>query len=241
MTGFKSFEHAGIIAAGEGTRLRTSHPTFPKPLVPVAGMPLCHWVINSLSQAGMKNLTVLLNSRGQAVRESLSSTFPTIRWSFLVQDTASSWESFRLVARALSEKSQSFIISTVDSLIPPAQVQRFTREALRRQAPAGLALTQFVDDEKPLWADLGPEGLITALGPQARLHTYATAGLYCLTREIVSQMPEAAAHDSLRNYWISLAKNHAALAGIVLSKTLDVDRPEDIQQAESFLKEKALW
>ena len=241
MIGFKNFEYAGIIAAGDGARLRTSYPTFPKPLVPVAGMPLCHWVINSLIQAGIKNLTVLLNSRGQAVRESLSSTFPEIRWSFLVQDTASSWESFRLLARALSEKSQSFIISTVDSLIPPAQVQLFVREALRRQTGAGLALTKFIDDEKPLWADLDPEGLITALGPQSRLHTYVTAGLYHLAREVVLQMPEAAAHDSLRNYWISLAENHTPLAGIVLSKTLDVDRPEDIQQAENFLKEKALW
>jgi NDP-sugar pyrophosphorylase family protein len=91
---------AGIIAAGDGSRLRESHPGLVKPLVPVAGVPLCHWVVRSLAGAGARRLTVLVNSRGVSLKESLPRAFPALSWTFLTADTPSSWQSFRLVAGA---------------------------------------------------------------------------------------------------------------------------------------------
>lgn len=228
--------HAGIIAAGDGTRLKPGHPALVKPLVPVAGVPLCHWVVGSFWRAGIQDFTVILNTRGGAVSESLLSAFPKASWDFRVADTASSWESFRLVARALSKRTGNFLMSTVDSLISPEDVARFAREMGSRDAPAGLALTSFVDDEKPLWADLGPEGLVRALGPQARSSRHVTAGLYYLTRDLAQKMPEASAHRSLRQYWTSLVATGLPVAGVVLTKTLDVDRPEDLLEAEGFVR-----
>ena len=106
--------------------------------------------------------------------------------------------------------------------------------ARRAGTPAALALTAFVDDEKPLWADLGPDGRVTALGADARTRRYATCGLYYLTAAVARAMPPAQAHGRLREYLQSLVAQ-SAVAGVVLSKTLDVDRPEDVRQAESFV------
>jgi len=225
---------AGIIAAGHGTRLRPSHPETIKPLVPVRGRPLCHWVVASLLEAGVEDLTVLFNSRGRRAQESLLTAFPRLRWTFLSRDTASSWESFRLVAGTLAETGDDFLVSTVDAIIPPAEVGRFAREARRSGSPAALALTAFVDDEKPLWADLSPDGRITALGADAKTRAQATCGLYYLTADTARAMPAAHTHGKLRDYLSSLVKA-SAVSGVVLSKTLDVDRPEDLRQAEDFV------
>jgi putative hydrolase of the HAD superfamily len=225
---------AGIIAAGDGLRLKASHPGLIKPLVPVAGRPLCHWVVDSLAQAGIGEVTVLFNSRGRRGRESLLAAFPRLRWTFLEADTASSWESFRLVARSLAETAADFMISTVDAIMPPAETRRFAEEARAAGAPAALALTSFVDDEKPLWADLGPDGRITALGDAARARSRVTCGLYYLTADAVRAMPPARAHDRLRDYLQSLVAA-GGVRGVTLSRTLDVDRPEDIRQAEDFV------
>ncbi|MBI5241930.1 MAG: HAD-IA family hydrolase [Elusimicrobia bacterium] len=225
---------AGIIAAGDGSRLKASHPGLIKPLVPVAGRPLCHWVVDSLLQAGVADFTVLFNSRGRRAQESLLAAFPRLRWTFLERDTASSWESFRLVAQSLAEKSADFVISTVDAIMPPAETRRFAEAARAAGAPAALALTGFVDDEKPLWADLGPDGRVAALGGDARTRTHATSGLYYLTADVARAMPPAQAFARLREYLQSLAAA-GSVAGVVLSQTLDVDRPEDVRQAEDFL------
>jgi len=230
---------AGIIAAGDGLRLAKSHPSTVKPLVPVAGAPLCHWVADSLRKSGVKEITFLHNSRGRAVRESLQRRFPDLSWTFLEADTASSWESFRLVCLALAAESEEFVISTVDALVPPEETARFIGTSRACGARAGLALTSFIDDEKPLWADLNENGLVSALGPAAQRRRHATSGLYYLTRALA--LPEAAAYSSLRQFWISLVEGGTPVAGVALSKTVDVDRPEDIRQAEDFLKAGASW
>ena len=139
---------AGIIAAGDGTRLKAAHPEITKPLVPVAGRPLVDWIVDSLETAGVRSIVVLLNSRGRAVRAHLKASFPSIQWTFLEKETKSSWESFRLVSRALSGGSSRFLISTVDALARPEEVARFATAAaiaMQNGHDGALALTRFVD------------------------------------------------------------------------------------------------
>lgn len=232
---------AGIIAAGEGSRLRASHPGVCKPLVRVAGAPLCQWIAQSLRRAGIQDVTVLLNSRGREVCPYLEASFPDLSWHFLERDTASSWESFRLVAQTLAQRSKDFLISTVDALIAPAEMIRFTSSVRDLARPAGMALTDFVDDEKPLWADVSADGTLSALGPHTKNKSHVTAGLYYMTRELAQKMPPVDAYASLRQYWTGLVQSGVKISGVPLSKTLDIDRPEDILQAERFLAEKKSW
>lgn len=229
---------AGIIAAGLGSRLRRSHPGVLKPLISVAGAPLCHWVAGSLQRAGVADITLLHNSGGRDIPVSLKGAFPEISWRFLRRDTASSWESFRLVSRRLAKNAPSFLISTVDALISAKDISRFIKHASAGSCPAALALTEFVDDEKPLFADINGTGRLRSLGGSSG--RYVTAGLYYLTAETARSMPQPSRHAALRDYWISLLHQGLDVRGIPLSKTLDVDRPRDLAAAEGFLKE-ASW
>lgn len=226
---------AGIIAAGEGSRLSARYPGTPKPLIPLAGRPLSHWIAGSLRDAGAADLVVLTNSRGTAVPPSLSAAFPGLRLDFVSADTASSYESFRLVALRLAARTDAFVISTVDAIIPAADVARFWNECRAARSDAGLALTSHVDDEKPLWADVDEAGLVTALGEDARTRRRVTSGLYFLTRAAAEKLPEAGAHPRLRDFWRDLIASGARVSGPTLSKTLDVDRPEDVAAAEAHL------
>lgn len=226
---------AGIIAAGEGSRLAASHPGTVKPLVRVAGRPLSHWVVGSLRDAGASELTVLTNSRGTAVPASLTTAFPGLRFDFLSADTASSYESFRLVSRRLAERADAFIVSTVDAIVPTEDLRRFWTECRASRADAGLALTAHVDDEKPLWADVDEVGLVTAVGDDARTRRRVTCGLYYMTKAAAAKLPEPSSHPRLRDFWRTLVASGARVAGPTLSKTLDVDRPEDVAAAEAHL------
>ena len=226
---------AGVIAAGEGSRLARSHPGQVKPLVPVAGRPLSHWIVDSLRAAGARELTVLTNSRGAAVPPSLTSAFPGLAFDFICADTSSSFESFRLVAKRLAVRADAFLVSTVDAIISSDDIARFWSECRAARADAGLALTAYVDDEKPLWVDVDEVGLASAVGDAAKTRRRVACGLYYLTRAATESLPDAAAHARLRDFWGALVASGARVAGPTLSKTLDVDRPEDITAAEAHL------
>lgn len=224
---------AGVIAAGHGERLRSQGVI--KPLVSVLGAPLSAWVLRSLAQAGVRDVTLLHNSKGRELRTRLSGASVNIALDFLEADTASSWESFRLVARHLARTHAGFLMSTIDAIIPPAEVARFSALVEKTKPLAGLALTSFVDDEKPLWAAL-EKGLVTKLGPSVADKRLVTAGLYYVSREAAAKMPEAGTHSKLRDFLISLVESGAPVAGCELSKTVDVDRPEDVLEAETYLR-----
>ncbi|MFI5350819.1 MAG: hypothetical protein ACHQ2Z_14825, partial [Elusimicrobiota bacterium] len=130
---------------------------------------------------------------------------------------------------------QAFLISTVDALVPAADVARFWTECREAGADAGLALTAHVDDEKPLWADVDAAGVVTAVGDDARERRLVTCGLYYMTRAAAERLPEASTHARLRDFWRALVASGARVAGSLLPKTLDVDRPEDVVAAEAYL------
>ncbi len=226
---------AGIIAAGEGSRLAKSHPSTVKALIPVAGRPLSHWVVDGLRAAGCGKLTILTNSRGGGVAPSLSAAFTDIEFDFITADTTSSFESFRLVSLRIAETKEDFVVSTVDALIQPEDVSRFINECRATKARAGIALTLHVDDEKPLWADVDEVGVVTAVGPDAKTRRAVTCGLYYLTRSAARRLPEASAHGRLRDFWTALVASGERVSGVTMSKTIDVDRPVDLQAAELFL------
>ncbi|MBI1846216.1 MAG: NTP transferase domain-containing protein, partial [Candidatus Rokubacteria bacterium] len=88
----------GIIAAGDGLRLRAAGYAMPKPLVPVAGEPLIARVIDNFVAAGIRALTVIVNEDGRACRDVLAVRFPDLDCRCIVKTTRSSLESFFEVA-----------------------------------------------------------------------------------------------------------------------------------------------
>ncbi|OIO05308.1 MAG: hypothetical protein AUJ52_13945 [Elusimicrobia bacterium CG1_02_63_36] len=228
---------AGIIGAGLGSRLANSHPGIPKPLVELGGRPLVCWVLDGLREAGINSVTLLHNSSGDAIPGVLRAAFPDFDFRFLRADTASSWESFRLVASSLAETEERFLMSTVDVVAPPGEVRRFAQRAA--EADAALALTRFVEDEKPLWADCDQDGFVDALGEDATVRETVTCGLYALSRAVAGNLKSPDAYARLRNFWTELVRSRTPVLGIVLSDTVDLDRPEDFKAARALIAETA--
>ena len=233
--GFK----AGIIAAGHGERLKSGAEGIPKPLTAVAGKPLIDWTLEALWAAGAEEVVCLVNEQSAAV-----SAYAAKRWKgrplrFIHKTTASSYESFRRVAEELGETK--FLITTVDSIYDPDELRRFVRFALRSPCELILGLTEFVDDEKPLWAKMDGRGRLTALGQGAEGSPYVTAGLYWCSKSAVDYH-FAAGHEpsALRQFLRSLLSARVPMGTYVLGKVIDVDRPSDVVEAENYLKEAGL-
>jgi len=224
----------GIIAAGEGSRLRGAGFAAPKPLVSVAGVPLIASVIGNFVAAGITSLRIIVNEREQDCADFVRSRFPAIDAEIIVKTTASSLESFREVAGA--EAGGRMLVSTVDAWCREADFVRFVRSACRRPFEATvLAVTPLVADEKPLWVDVNDDGRVTALGGSSgRL---VTAGMYLVSSR-VRRTPPPPGLGRLRDYLGWLHRSGEPIYAEVVDTVVDVDRAEDVALAEALAAER---
>ena len=220
----------GILAAGEGRRLREAGWAVPKALVPVAGTPLVERVIRNFQAAGIASLVIIVNERSRECEPWLRARFPDLDLQVLVRTTASSLESFREVGLRLGPGRAP--ISTVDAWCPASTFQSFLDGARRFSADATvLAVTPLAEDERPLWVTLGPGGRVTGLGGTSG--ELVTAGMYLVPERVRHLSPPPEVHR-LRDFLAWLQRRGVPIYGMSLPAVVDVDRAEDVALAEAL-------
>ena len=232
---------AGVLAAGRGERLRTRSGEL-KPLVKVADETLIERVLNSMSEAGATDVTVIINEDSRAVRDHVTKREWPFALSWIIETTPTSMHSFLRLVEALAADGNAgpFLISTVDTVAAAQTYARFIAEARRLEAASVvLALSPPGNDTKPLLVRMASEdSRVFALGEAAAPSEYATAGIYAV-RTVILREAEAARRDgidALRNFLARLLERGYPLAGIPISSSIDVDRPADIETAEALLR-----
>ena len=240
-----------VIAAGEGSRLKSLG--VPKPLVEVDGVPLIDHVLGNFEAAGIASVAVIFNEAEEDVATLVRARYGRLVSRIVVKSTRSSLESFReMLAEAASGR---LLVSTVDAYCPREEFVRFVERA--RKLPAAstvLGVTRFVDDEKPLWVKLAagerraggaggrspaepPEefaagaGRVTAVGGSSG--DAVTAGIYVLP-ERVRKMSIPGELGRLRDFLAWLAQSGEEIHAIEIPKVVDVDRVEDLAEAQAL-------
>ena len=220
----------GIIAAGEGRRLRRDGWAVPKPMVPVAGVPLIAGVIQNFLAAGISSLRIIVNAEERACADWVRSRFPALDVELIVKTTASSLESFIEVVAA--RDGGRMLVSTVDAWCAEADFAGFVEAACRRGPDATvLAVTPLVADESPLRVGLDDTGRVTALGGVAG--DLVTAGVYLVSTRVRQTAPPREL-GRLREYLAWLWRRGEPLYGEVIETVVDVDRAEDVALAEAL-------
>ena len=220
----------GIIAAGDGRRLRGDGWSVPKPLVRVAGVPLLEVVVRNFLAAAITPISVIVNERDEDCVAWARTCLAGADLRFIVKTTASSLESFTRVAAA--GLPGSMLISTVDAWCRPDDFARFVAAARRRPPTAAvLAITPLVADENPLWVTVGPGGRVMRVGGSSG--DAVTAGLYLMPEALRRQVPPAHL-GRLREYLAWLVERGEPMYAETIETVVDVDRASDVALAESL-------
>lgn len=230
---------AGLIAAGHGERLAAAGIDTPKPLVRVAGKPLVDHALDAIAAAGIDDVACIFNAEAgsDAVEAHCRARPAGPRLAIVRRTTPSSMESLFTLAPRLGD--ERFLLLTVDAVFAPRVLHAFVAAAAQApDADAVLAITDFVDDEKPLHAALAPDGRITALGADAHGSRWITAGFYVFHPRVFAEVDAArrAGFTALRQFLGHLLARGYRIVGAPIGKTLDVDRPEDVAAAEAFVR-----
>lgn len=220
----------GILAAGDGSRLREDGWTMAKPLVPVEGVPLVEHAVENFLAAGIDKLFIIFNANEEDCARFVRSRFPGVDIRILVKTTASSFESYREIARLLPPGPA--LVSTVDAWCPREDFVVFAnRAAAARAEETVLAVTPFVSDERPLWVRLDAAGLVQEIGGDGG--DAVTAGIY-LFPERVRGLSAPAGLGRLREFLAWLVERGETVRAMSIEAVVDVDRQVDVALASAL-------
>jgi NDP-sugar pyrophosphorylase family protein len=231
---------AGIIAAGEGSRLKSEGINIPKPLIPVDGVPLIERLIGSFIRCGISEIVCIVNEYSLDVKKFVESKKFSVPIRFVVKTTPSSMHSlFELSPHLMSGQ---FLLSTVDSIFNEEELSSLLTYAHSHQSADGiLAVTNFVDDENPLYVQLDASNRIRSFGKSKSMEQspWVTGGLYVFSPSIFKEQHIIRnGVERLRYFLGHLIHEGYHLEGFQFSKIVDVDHVHDIAAAEEMLRGK---
>lgn len=232
--------HYAIIAAGEGSRLVQEGVALPKPLVDLDGRPMIRRLIDMMMAVNPESLSVIVNEQMVQVRQYLESLSLPVPFNLVVKSTPSSMHSFREVSRVFPP-SGKFVLTTVDTIFRAADFERYVKafESDTTGADGYMGVTDFIDDEKPLYIDVDDRDmLITAFRDEPWQGVrYISGGIYGLTAPALDVLDRCieSGQSRMRNYQRALVADGLRLRAYPFSKIIDVDHAGDIETAREFI------
>ena len=227
-----------IIAAGEGSRLAQEGVALPKPLVNLNGTPMIKRLIDIFMRCNATSLSIIVNEEMHQVREYLESLDIPVPFRLIVKSTPSSMHSFYEVSRHFEEGK--FCLTTVDTIFHEEEFRKYI-EAFENDttgADGYMAVTSFIDDEKPLYIDTDSDLNITAFKDEAWDGVkFISGGIYGLTPPALRVLEECMTNgvSRMRNYQRALVDAGLKLKAFPFEKIVDVDHAGDIVTAEAFV------
>lgn len=229
-----------IIAAGEGSRLAQEGVKLPKPLVELNGTPMIKRLIDIFMRCNATSLSVIVNEEMTQVREYLESLTLPVSFNLVVKSTPSSMHSFYEVSRSFKEGK--FCLTTVDTIFHETEFREYIKAFETDDSADGyMAVTSFIDDEKPLYIDTDKQMQITAFRDKPWDGVkFISGGIYGLTAPALDVLQKCMNEgvSRMRNYQRALVEAGLHLKAYQFDKIVDVDHAGDIVTAAAFAAER---
>lgn len=228
-----------IIAAGEGSRLVQEGVKLPKPLVRLNGTPMIKRLIDLFMRHNPESLSIIVNEQMTQVRKYLEGLELPVPLRLTVKTTPSSMHSFWEVSRCFG--SGKFCLTTVDTIFRDDEFGRYIKAfEADDKADGYMAVTSFIDDEKPLYIDVDDNNRITAFRDEPFDGVkYISGGVYGLTAPALDTLRRCmdSGVSRMRNYQRALVSDGLNLHAFPFDKIVDVDHAGDIDTAEKFISQ----
>jgi NDP-sugar pyrophosphorylase family protein len=239
-----------ILAAGEGSRLAQEGVELPKPLVKINGEAMIDRLIRIFKDNGAEEIVIITNNLTPLTQNhlrDLQTKDESIK--LIVKTTPSSMHSFYELKPLIG--NGKFCLTTVDTIFREKEFGEYIDAFKAYEGDGMMAVTDYIDDEKPLYISTDAEMNITGFhdslenfaasepGKDGKsVCKYISGGIYCLNEKAFTTLDKCinSGMSRMRNFQRQLVFDGLKLKAYQLSKILDVDHASDIEKAESFLK-----
>lgn len=226
-----------ILAAGEGSRLAQEGVELPKPMVRVNGEAMIDRLIRIFNNCHAEEIYIITNNLTELTQGHLRQLQEKDKKIHLiVKTTPSSMHSFYELRQVMG--NGKFCLTTVDTIFREDEFRQYIQTWENADEDGLMAVTDYIDDEKPLYIATDRQLNITAFlddEPQR----YISGGIYGLSDTSFPVIDKCISEGQsrMRNFQRQLVKDGLHLKAYPFSKILDVDHANDIEKAEAFLNE----
>ena len=227
-----------IIAAGEGSRLQQEGVALPKPLVKLRGEAMIDRLLRIFRNNGAEEIVVIVNRLNPLTEQHLrrlqaQGLAADVR--LVVKTTPSSMHSFAELAPYLGDGP--FCLTTVDTIFRENEFAEYIRHFQQSTLDGCMAVTDYIDDESPLYVATDEELRITGFHDTCEGDRFISGGIYLLRPVALQTLGRCMreGRSRMRNFQRALVEDGLHLEAWPFSKILDVDHAADIEKAEQFL------
>ncbi len=220
--------HGLILAGGDGARLAADGVETPKALVEVAGRPQIVHLIETFVELGCASVTCM-------VRDGIQFTFPPLAQ---VRSCRTPSSLHTLVEGLAVVPPGPVFCAMVDTVMPDGDWRRLYRgvsDHLAAGALAVLAVTPFVDDERPLYVRRDAAGLAVDISDHVVLPPLVTGGVYGFSpaarrvaADAVRTLPR------MRAFLRLLVGRGGPVTTVEVPRIIDLDRKRDLDAAAAW-------
>lgn len=228
-----------IIAAGEGSRLASEGIRTPKPLIELQGTPIIERLVRIFMRQGASSISIIVNEEQPETLAHLKTLQQEFPIDIVVKSTPSSMHSLHALSHLL--RGDRFCLTTVDTLFNEDEFAAYIKVFNESDGDGVMAVTDYIDDEKPLYIDTdGDMGIIAFRDTAGSGTRYISGGIYGLTPKALDILDEcmASGMERMRNFQRRLVEGGMRLKAHPFTKIIDIDHAEDIAKAEKFLSER---
>jgi NDP-sugar pyrophosphorylase family protein len=186
--------HALIIAGGEGQRLRPHTYDRPKNMVPVLGKPIVDWQLQWLREGGVTNAVILCGYKAEVLQEHVGDGAGFgVGVQYSVEEEP--------LGRGGALKRGYPLVGTGDEPVVACNGDILTRQPLsemiafhrEKRAVATVMLTPLRSPYGVV--DVRDDGRVESFREKPELPYWINAGIYVLSREFFSLLPERGDHE----------------------------------------------
>lgn len=243
-----------VIAAGEGSRLTGEGAVVPKPLTKVNGETLIDRLLRIFSSLGAEETVLIVNTITSLVGDYIRANYniltddgkvvrcprqplAPVPVRLVEKTTKSSLHSFYEISKYL--RSGRFCLTTVDTVFHEDDFLKYINYVRTSRADGVMAVTSYIDDEKPLYVGVDADMNITGFYDNDEGYKYVSGGIYSLNPQSLDILERCVSKgvSRMRNFQRQLVAEGLALKAYNFEKIVDVDHISDIDKAENFLRE----
>ncbi len=221
-----------ILAGGHGARLAADGVETPKALVEVAGRPQIVHLIETFAELGCASITCM-------VRDGLPTDWERLASPAQIRSCRTPSSLHTLVEGLAVVPPGPVFCAMVDTVMPGADWRRLytgVTEHLAAGSLAVLAVTPFVDDERPLYVTRNAAGLAVDISDHLAPPPLVTGGVYGLSTaarriaaEAVRTLPR------MRAFLRLLVRRGGPVATVEVPRIIDLDHKRDLDAAAAWL------
>ena len=224
----------GIIAAGEGSRLALEGSGQPKPLVPIAGVPMIERLARIFMNCGADRIAVIVNDRNPDTASYVRRMSAHMPIDLVVKSTPTPMHSLMELAPYLGR--ERFCVTTVDTVFREKELADMMKAFESTSYDGLMGVTSLIDDEKPLYVDTDSDMLIRGFLDEQGGCRFVSAGIYALKAQALDVLAQCleSGQTRMRYFQRRLLEEGMWLKAFDMGRVIDVDHVGDIEKAQEI-------